>query len=54
MLLVYWYRLGARHRQWMPFRAPFATAGEQFIENTIKSSTIKLEKTGQKRSPTTF
>ena len=41
MLLFYSYCLGTRRQWWMPFRTPFATAGEQFVENTI-SSTIKL------------
>ncbi len=41
ILLVYLYCLGARRRQWIPFRPPFATAGERFIENT-SSSRIKL------------
>jgi hypothetical protein len=34
MLLTYSYGLGARSRWWMPFRAPFLTACEQFAENT--------------------
>jgi hypothetical protein len=36
MLLVYSYCLGARRQQWMPFWPPFATVGEQFVENTGK------------------
>jgi hypothetical protein len=43
MFLVYSYCLGVRRRKWMPFRPPFATAGERFVENTI-SSRIKLIK----------
>ena len=41
ILLVYLYCLGARRRQWMPFRPPFAMAGEQFIENA-SSNTNKI------------
>ncbi len=33
--------MGARRQRWMPFRLPFATAGERFVKNT-SSSTIKL------------
>ncbi len=32
--------MGARCQQWMPFRPPFLTAGEQFIKNT---SSIELD-----------
>jgi len=43
MLLTYSYYMGARRRWWMPFRTPFATAGERVVENT-SSSRIKLIK----------
>ncbi len=33
--------MGARRRQWMPFRSPFLIAGEQFVENT-SSGRIEL------------
>jgi len=26
--------MGARRQRWMPFRQPFSTAGERFVENT--------------------
>ena len=33
--------MGARRRQWMPFRTPFLKAGKQFVQNT-SSHRIKL------------
>jgi len=41
MLLTYLYYVGARRQWWMPFRTPFATAGERFVKDMV-SSTIKL------------
>jgi hypothetical protein len=38
--------MGACRQQWMPFRPPFLTAGEQFVKNTI-SSKIKLRENRQ-------
>jgi hypothetical protein len=33
MLLVNSYCLGTRRQQWMPFRPPFSTTGEQLVKN---------------------
>jgi len=43
MLFTYSYYMGARRRWWVPFRTPFTTVGERFVENT-SSSRIKLIK----------
>jgi hypothetical protein len=41
MLWTQSYVCGACRRWWVPFRPPFATVGERFVKNTIRS-TIKL------------
>jgi hypothetical protein len=48
MLSVYWYCLSTRRGRWMPFRTPFATAGEQFVENTISSTIILITRLFQR------
>jgi hypothetical protein len=42
MFLVYLYCLGARRRQWMPFRPPFVMAGEQLVENKMSCRIKKI------------